>query len=226
MPGTDLGARFRIGTVENEVNTANGLASDGEVEDYMVQVKPLDFGDLNDLTAGSGTGDYQTTYSNDGPRHGLPLIPTNAQIFLGGGVDAEADGQPDINAGATGNGDGADEDGVIIPSMFFRGEQADFTISVTTNTTAYIYGYIDWNNDGLFTGPEEVQNTSTATSGNVMLTFNVPLNAIINTDLGARFRIGSVEDEVDQANGFAMDGEVEDYLIKIKGLDFGDLPVA
>jgi hypothetical protein len=186
---------------------------DGEVEDYLVRVKGLDYGDL--------PNPYATLEANDGPRHGVAETPTT---YLGAGVDVEPNGQPDSDAGEVDGGDGADENGVIEPAMIFQGEQASFTVNVTTSSTAYVYGYIDWNGDKDFNDANEVQWKSVASSGPITLTFNVPLNAVINTDLGARFRVGTIQDQVDQATGFAMDGEVEDYLVRVKGLDYGDLP--
>jgi uncharacterized repeat protein (TIGR01451 family) len=227
---TDLGVRFRIGTVEEEVSKPTGFAMDGEVEDYEVRVKGLDYGDLPDLLPGVSTGDYQTIDENEGPRHGVPEDP---QVFFGDIVDVDDDGQPDLGAGEDGtdgdDGDGMDdEDGVMAPPMIFRGEEAAFNVELmvtnTSTTLAYIYGFIDWNGDGTFDDMGEVASASTATSGTIMLTFDVPLGSVAYQPLGARFRIGTVEDEVKVPNGFAMDGEVEDYLVRVKGLDFGDLP--
>ncbi|MBK9490234.1 MAG: hypothetical protein IPO07_16760 [Haliscomenobacter sp.] len=154
----DLGARFRVGTVQDQVDQATGFAMDGEVEDYLVQVKGLDYGDLPDFFAGVSTGDYQTNYANNGPRHGVPATP---QLFLGAVIDVDADGQPDLGAGEDGTGGddndgdatGDDEDGVVGPPMIFRGEEASFAVTLNltnlTGTTAYVYGYIDWNGNGI-----------------------------------------------------------------------------
>ena len=40
---------------------------DGEVEDYYVRVKGVDFGDLDDP--------YETLDEDNGPRHGIPEEP-------------------------------------------------------------------------------------------------------------------------------------------------------
>ncbi|MBK9490236.1 MAG: hypothetical protein IPO07_16770 [Haliscomenobacter sp.] len=226
VAGVPLGARFRVGSVDAQVNTPLGFAMDGEVEDYLVAVKALDYGDL--------PAPYLTTEVQDGPRHAVAPTP---ELYLGTVVDIDPDGQPDADAGETDGGDdgdstgGDDEDGVIEPAMIFRGETAAFQVAVVNKTanTAYVYGYVDWNDNGVFdAGNGEIQFSTVAanTSATVTLTFNVPLgaSAVINNDLGARFRVGTVQDEVDQATGFAMNGEVEDYLVRVKGLDFGDLP--
>ena len=143
--------------------------------------------------------------------------------------DPETDGQPDPDAGETGNGDGTDEDGIVEPVMLFQGEEAIFTATATNETDedAYLYAFADWNADGAFDGPNEVVSVTipaNTTAGSFPLTFDVPIDATINTDLGVRFRIGSIEEEVNDPTGFAMDGEVEDYEVRVKGLDYGDLP--
>jgi hypothetical protein len=213
---TDLGARFRISSDQDFIDNmpSTGFAMDGEVEDYIVRIKGLDFGDLPE--------NYLVTDAEDGPRHGQPETP---EVYLGGAPDGDDDGQEDPDAGEVDGGDGADEDGVTEPAMLFRGEDAVFTLDVVTNTEVKVAGWVDFNGNGQFEA-SEMQSEIVSTSGPVTFTFPVPLNAVINTDLGARFRISSDQDFIDNmpSTGFAMDGEVEDYIVRIKGLDFGDLP--
>jgi hypothetical protein len=225
-----LGARFRIGSIEQEVNTPGGLAMDGEVEDYVIRVKGLDYGDLPDEGKGTGMNNYETLDANEGARHAIPQDPI---VYLGETVDVDDDGQPVIGAGEVAGGDdgdaldGDDEDGVKKPIMFSRGETATFKVQVVNKgapAKVWLFGYVDWNKDGDFKDAEEKQSLEVTQTDEYMLTFNVPNNAVIGEFLGARFRVGSVQDEVDQATGFAMDGEVEDYVIMVEGLDYGDLP--
>ncbi len=61
----------------------------------------LDFGDAPDPF--TGIGRYATLFDNDGARH----VITETPIFLGSGVDADADGQPSLTA------DGDDADHVL-----------------------------------------------------------------------------------------------------------------
>lgn len=182
-------------------------------ETVTVTIYGVDYGDLP-----SG---YPVTIGDNGGRH---CVPSGTGIYLGGVPDVETDGTEDEDAGEIAGGDGADEDGITEPAMLFRGEEATFEVAVVTDSDVYIYGYIDWNNDDSFTGPGEVTSATASSSGTVELTFDVPLTAVTGVDLGARFRIGTVEDEVDQATGLASDGEIEDYLVQVKDLDFGDLP--
>ncbi|MBK8735869.1 MAG: hypothetical protein IPL98_08210 [Saprospiraceae bacterium] len=58
---------------------------------------------------------------------------------------------------------------------------------------------------------------ATGTNGNINLNTSVPLTAITNTNLGLRLRISTDQTAVMQANGYALDGEIEDYIIQIQG---------
>ena len=102
IPATAVGApgltnpdgtfvRFRLGSpaaaAAGELNDPTGLARDGEVEDYAVQLDPplLDFGDAPNT--------YGTTIAANGPRHLLADAnnPQALDLQLGNSIDAEAD---------------------------------------------------------------------------------------------------------------------------------------
>ncbi|NDC78818.1 MAG: carboxypeptidase regulatory-like domain-containing protein, partial [Chitinophagia bacterium] len=186
------------------------LAPGGLVQNNNFPLQCLDLGDLP-------TG-YPVTVAQNGARHYVRQSPT---VFLGSSVDRDANGQPDANAGQQSGGDDGngsdDENGVTKPSTFYRGQTATFTVSVQTNTKAYIYGYIDWNFDKDFADSAEVEFDSITTTGTLSLVFDVPQSVAIDSTLGARFRIGTVRDEVDQVTGFATNGEVEDYVVLVRG---------
>ncbi|RRR71813.1 MAG: hypothetical protein EI684_10980 [Candidatus Viridilinea halotolerans] len=161
-----------------------------------------DWGDLPEPT-------YNTTLGNDGPHH---LITPGLQI--GATIDAELNGQPN----ATATGDGVDEDGVTFPITMYTGLPANVVVTVTNTTgaDAFLYGFIDFNNDGRFDGPGEIVTTTVAAGIGVIttpLTFDVPMTATINTNLGARFRLST--DPNLGPDGYAPNGEVEDYLIQV-----------
>ena len=208
-----------VGSVEDEVDQNTGFAQDGEVEDYMVRVKGLDYGDLDDPVA--------TEEGEDGPRHGVPEDP---EVHFGELVDTDDDGQGDPDAEGDDNDGTDDEDGITPPNMLFTGEAATFAVAVTNETggPVYVAGFIDWNNDGTLDPATEMVTATVNGTETIDLVFDVPLDAVINMDLATRFRVGTVQSEVESSTGFAMDGEVEDYLVTIKGVDFGDLddPIA
>ncbi len=211
---TQLYARFRLST--DATLTANGAATDGEVEDYVFPLAVVDRGDLPDTAAGIGAGNYETLIANGGPSH--PIV---TGLLMGATVDAEADGQP--NAAA--NGDDTtltpdDEDGVTVTTLVV-GSPAVFSVSVTntTGTPANLFGFLDLTGDGDFADPGETATVTTA-SGTVSLTFgSVPAGT---TQLYARFRLST--DATLTANGAATDGEVEDYVFPLALVDRGDLP--
>jgi uncharacterized repeat protein (TIGR01451 family) len=211
--GADLGARFRLST--DTGLGPDGAAPDGEVEDYLVRVIELDYGDLPQ-------GPYNTTAGSGGPSH---VITDSLQI--GATIDEEGNGQP--NSTATGDDANGvdDEDGVTLPGTIVAGQMSVITVTVTNNTgsDAVVYGFVDWNGDGDFDDTNEVV-TQTVADGAldqpVALNFTVPLTANTGADLGARFRLST--DTGLGPDGPAPDGEVEDYLVRVIGLDYGDLP--
>ncbi len=190
-------------------------------------VVEMDFGDVPDQGEGTGPGDYNTLLGDDGPRH----IIFFENLRLGECIDAEADGQPDIDA----NGDDPvnldDEDGVDPTQLdcLEPGTQADIEVSVTNNSgqTARLCGWVDFNGNGVFEADEGATTTvADGFSGIQILTFAVPETEVTNTY--ARFRISTDVDAVCSPTGFAPDGEVEDYVAVICQeeplFDWGDAP--
>jgi hypothetical protein len=102
----------------------------------------LDFGDAPDPA-------YPTLLVSNGARHTI-----SPGLYLGSGIDPEADGQPSAKA----DGDdqntfypGApfppgDEDGVLLPSVITAGQS--FTIQVTSSGTGVLNAWLDFNIDG------------------------------------------------------------------------------
>ena len=181
----------------------------------------LDLGDLPDS--------YPTLLSGNGPSHGILQTPT---VFLGGLVDMETDGQPNIMAGMMGGGDDGtvpasdDEDGLAtIPTIVIT-VPTSFQVQVVNNTSvsAKVAGFIDFNNDKDFNDAGEIQMTNVAAgySGPATLTFTAPVTSAVGMKVGIRFRITT--DLSVGATGFANDGEIEDYMAIIAGFDYGDLP--
>ncbi|MCL5102538.1 MAG: GEVED domain-containing protein [Armatimonadetes bacterium] len=178
----------------------------GETEDYyfwpLNQQEPQDFGDAPDS--------YITKLPN-GARH---MIAPG--MMMGNAIDAEGDGQP--NANATGDdlaGFPDDEDGVTI-SKLAQGCPGAAKVSVTL--PGRIDAWIDWANDGTFATPGDQIAVSTAVVPGVnTLKFLVPAAASLG-DTFARFRYSSAGGL--SYMGFAGDGEVEDYMVRINPTPF------
>jgi hypothetical protein len=155
------------------------------------------------------------------------------------------------------NGDGADEDAIDVSDNQIR-KGISFTLSVPvknpTATNKYLYGWIDFNNDGIFQAGEFATRTFTAVGPtNQALTWTAAQTATMaagTPKLYMRLRLsdrllndfttpaggGALIDEravgngaVSAANaadfGVAANGEVEDYQIDVvTTFDYGDAP--
>jgi uncharacterized repeat protein (TIGR01451 family) len=213
-------SRFRISSTGNTGPT--GEANDGEVEDYVVGIVGVDFGDAPDPT-------YATLLANNGARHSVdPSLP----LFLGSCVDTEGDGAP--TAGATGDdladstGDvgtclgNDDEDGIVFPQPLVACMAGMAT--VTANANGLLDAWIDFNRDGDWndTG-EQIADDSALNGGVNPVGFVVPCSAVAGV-ANVRLRFSTMG--VAGVTGLAPDGEVEDHQVTLRAADFGDAPTS
>jgi uncharacterized repeat protein (TIGR01451 family) len=197
IAGIDTFARFRVSSSGGLSYT--GEAADGEVEDHLVTMGALDFGDAPDPF-------YPTRLASDGARHVL-----GGALFLGAGVDAEVDGQPTAAASGDDESDSDDEDGVVFPSSL--GVGLDAAVEVTASADGLLNAWIDFNADGDWLDPgEQVFADEPVLAGTKTLTLSVPATAAVGTTC-ARFRVDSVGGL--SPTGLATDGEVEDLQVVI-----------
>ncbi len=210
-------ARFRISSGVAAC-TPDGLAVDGEVEDYAVAIGTLDLGDLPDPG-------YPTLIASNGARH--PIV---TGLRIGANIDAEANGQP--NAGASGddtNGAPDDEDGVNIADLNLVGGSAASVRVNATNTTgaaAQLCGFVDFNGDGDLNDAGETAPAVAVPNGSNNVQFSLNFGTVPTGFSGstyARFRL-STDATACAPTGLATNGEVEDYTAGIALLDYGDLP--
>ncbi|NDV61609.1 hypothetical protein G0Q06_04020 [Puniceicoccales bacterium CK1056] len=200
-----------------------GLAVDGEVEDYRIDILDsnddvYDWGDAPDAAAGPA---YPTWASSNGARHLL-----SSQLWLGGGVDPEPDGQPTIPAdGDDISGFPDDEDGVALPISLMQGITA--TVNVFASGSGLLNAWVDFDqNSSWLDAFEHVIVDAPVVGGPNSLSFLVPAVALPgNTYM--RFRLSTQAGLT--PSGPAPDGEVEDYLVLIEesaaqGFDWGDAP--
>ncbi|MBN1996409.1 T9SS type A sorting domain-containing protein [candidate division KSB1 bacterium] len=214
-------ARFRLSTVADGIMNPTGLAVDGEVEDYQAAIQALDFGDAPD-PLNIVPGYYPTLLANNGARHII-----NPDIYMGAAIDAEPDGNPAVLADGDDLLTTDDEDGVANPAQLNLTEgltpAVDILVVNNTPTQATLVGWIDYNGDGVFDSMTEKSNPVIATPGIVTLLFPpVPMGSASQTY--ARFRLSTDVISINEPAGLAQDGEVEDWLVTIQGLDFGDAP--
>ena len=148
-------------------------------------------------------------------------------MYLGTLIDAEADGIPDAGAQGDDNDNNDDEDGVVFTSSLYADSTA--TVSVTASISGLLSGWIDFDQNGTWDTPSEtVFSDQALTAGTNALTFTVPGSAHAGATY-ARFRF--TKSTIVDPQGFAPDGEVEDYAVEIEEVsvdsmeyDFGDAP--
>jgi hypothetical protein len=173
----------------------------------------LDFGDAPDPVT-TTPGRYPTSLQYDGARHVSNATP----LRLGQTVSAELDGLPTPIA----DGDSSD-DGV---KFSFQGAArpifnrfTDNTVTVSLSAPGIVDGWIDFNADGDWSDAgENVLNGVVFTQNTLTQTFliRVPANTpvpSVSTNSFARFRATTAGNT--QPTGLALDGEVEDYLVRI-----------
>jgi hypothetical protein len=210
--GSNVFARFRFTTFPGVISYTNtsGVVYVGEVEDYWWRIDQADFGDAPDSLAAPG---YPTLLANNGAQHII------GPLYLGAGVDAELDGQPD--AAATGDDLALtdDEDGVFFPTALIA--NAPTTIQVVSSGPGFLQGWFDFNRDGDWADPGEqpIVNWPVAIGTN-LVNFFVP-NAVAGKSY-ARFRLSTMPG-LGYTNQ-APDGEVEDYQVTFYPLKWNHSP--
>ncbi len=134
-------------------------------------------------------------------------------LYLGAGVDADADGQPNPDAGGDDALDGNDdEDGVVLPARLSQGK--DVQVVVTASAAGTLNAWLDWNGNGDWSDPgDHFAVDQHLAAGPNTLTYLVPVDATPTDSTFARFRFSSLTGL--DFRGAAPDGEVEDYQVAI-----------
>jgi hypothetical protein len=220
----------------------------GEVEDYQLKVDYYDYGDV------------PSTYENDKDGVSRPANHIQSTLYLGKNIPDVELSPSSVSSGADNNGtngDGEDEDAIIVSSNQIR-KGIPYTLNIPVSATAaqygYLYGWIDFNNNGKF----EASEIATAspyvinTEQPVTLTWTgIQTGSIVGSTekLYMRIRVanrtlydytgatgGTTIDErsigsgaisaADPTNATPVStGEVEDYQIDIvTTYDYGDVP--
>jgi len=158
----------------------------------------LDYGDAPDPT-------YPTLKASNGAAH--IIVPG---FFLGGGVDGEPDGQPDINAWGDNMTGTDDEDGVYFLSPLIPGQPAE--VEIILPAAGRLDAWIDFAGDGSWLQNQDyvIQNKALL-PGSHIVTIHVPGSAAVDVTTYARFRLSTLGGL--SPTGTAADGEVEDYRL-------------
>ncbi|RTZ49330.1 hypothetical protein EJ377_01180 [Chryseobacterium arthrosphaerae] len=240
------------------VSTANasdfGATSNGEVEDYQIDVvNTFDYGDL------------PSSFENDKDGNVLPALHAPLTGFsIGGLLDVEST-PASVTSSSENNTSGdnavgqADEDGLSTLTSVSRGVAYSITVPVNIPSslagTKYLYGWIDLNGDGRFQVGEVASITTSATAAaNLTLTWSAAQTATLvsgTTKAYLRLRLsnlsltdfttavsgGALIDERSVGNGAtstvsavnnpnAEFGEIEDYQLPVDLYDLGDAPAS
>ena len=189
LPGTTFLLEIQAYTISTTPNT---LSIDN-VKMLVNSLSNTNYGDYSGFASASSTA--------------------NSTLLLGASTSAQV--AQTTNATASVN---ASDDGVSLP-ILTQGVATTMSVTVTNSTgaTAYLNGWIDFNQNGLFDAGEQIatdQVVATGSAGtNVVLSFTVPATAATGT-CGARFRITSTASPGPTGLSSGI-GEVEDYVTSV-----------
>ncbi len=147
-----------------------------------------------------------------GTNYGSALHSINSAIMLGATIDAEFSDYNSPDA----SGDGADDDGVVVPTLH-TGTTSDFSIAmgdITGTGTGTLHGWIDFNDNGVFEVAEHASvGFNNGATGDLVFS-GYGTTAAVGTTF-ARFRLTSDTLGAGDFATPASDGEVEDYQVSI-----------
>jgi uncharacterized delta-60 repeat protein len=161
------------------------------------QIDGTDFGDA--------PAPYPVTLADDGARHAF------GSLFLGSSLDADADGQPSLDALGDDQVGADDEDGVSFAGPLLAGGSVDVT--VVASAPGVLDAWIDFGQDGSWLeAGDRIATAVPLVAGTNTLSVAVPAAAELGSSFG-RFRISSLG--VTGPTGSAADGEVEDHAVAL-----------
>ena len=102
-----------------------------------------------------------------------------------------------------------------------RTRPGNYTLTVQANTggapEAYVYGWVDFNQNGKFDENERSEKATITKDGNVTLQFNNGpiLNDLQLDKLGVRVRVSTYAPDIESPTGMSMSGEVEDFETQV-----------
>jgi len=207
-----LNLQQRIGAVTAEVQGNPTRSVDAKDSAFYTGVKE-DWGDAPDPASGTGSRNYATKSWDNGPRHRIV-----DGLILGERVDSEGDGQPTPEALGDDLTYQPDEDSLIGDACLVYGRPAGVTvraINTLAQTNAQLYGWLDFNDDGVFSQDERASVDVIAGEGSAdypLLFTRAPANSA--DDIFLRLRLSS-DSAAAEPTGLAIDGEVEDHRLEL-----------
>ena len=193
------------GTVTATIQSAaGGFISDSDFSHYIgiIVTQPVfDWGDAPDT--------YRTTQQANGPSH--RIVP---DLYIGSGVDGEADGRPGPLADGDDLAQTDDEDGIENGACFVPGQPLNLNIPVTNKLGkgAQLYGWVDFDGNRTFDDSERRVANIASSSDDQMAALNFGQTPIPPPTF-MRLRL-STDAKAVQPFGPADDGEVEDHALR------------
>ena len=191
------------------LSSAGGNPSIGNFVDAVHFSLPCDFGDAPDT--------FATTRGANGARHLISSL-----LRLGVSADGESSGFPGANADGDDLNNDDDEDSLATPVQplpalnIFDTSYTLPSLPVLNNTgsPAYLYGWVDFNRNGVFDAREGVSTTvpSNASAQSANLSWST-LSGLVAGQSNVRLRLSTQTGL--SATGPGAAGEVEDYPLTI-----------
>lgn len=179
------------------------------------------WGGINGTTCGATTQSMAVSFNNadvdrdysdaptSGTNYGYAIHELVSGLQLGAAIDADAG----LIGNSDASGDGADDDGVVIPQLI---ESGTTTITATVSGAGgYLQGWIDWNADGDFDDPDEqiaLDLQDSDSDGIISIPVTVPFDGASGQTF-ARFRWSTTASL--SSTAYSTSGEVEDYTLTI-----------
>ena len=181
--------------------------------DVTAVAGPTDYGDAPDATTGTGPGNYQTRSADSGPSHAI----VNG-LMIGTAADGD-DGNLQNPTATADNVAGSADEGFDLSNSLFLVEGVAGTINVnvtnTLGTAATLYGWVDFNSNGIFETSERASVAVPNGTNNGSVSLNFGASAIGSAgNTFARFRL-STDTAASSSTGAAANGEVEDHAITV-----------
>lgn len=176
---------------------------------YVDNISLRSLVDNSDAPASYGSASHGQTSSGINSSTCTPLL------ILGSLLDVENSAPFSAAADGDNNDMANDEDGVSCPALNPGATTYAVTITATNNTAspATVYGWIDWNHDGIFDITERATVAVPASTSNGA--FSMAWSTITTTGpVFARFRLSS-DSQAQNPTGMAVGGEVEDYMVPL-----------
>lgn len=172
--------------------------------------------DRGDLPTSYGTAQHQLLYAlanSCNYNAPFPMLNQSQALYIG-----NVPGDPDPIQYADDDAIGVDEEGVSGFAVYDNSGSYSVSLSLhnTTGTVAWLTGWFDFNRNGAFDAGESVTIPVPNNAPAVTLTWTgLPTYLPQGTasGYGFRFRISSDQQAVQNATGYAPDGEVEDYFV-------------